>query len=559
MKKFHLRTFMLAFGVLFLAACTDDSNVDSDTEGGADSGEGGTGDVRIAMQEDVVSLDPHGSNDSASAQVRMNIYESLVSIDANMEQVPGLAEEWEAVEEDVWNFKLREGTTFHSGEEFTGEDVKATFERVNDEAVASEVAFLFEMIEEVEVVGDYEVNLHTEYPFAPLPSHLAHNTGGIISKELIDRDYQAALDEAGVDMTADEYYDLRTEGGAEYDEVKDQISEHIGTVIGPEADGTNHAELTSRTPGEETVLTKFEDFQAGERNFEELTFVVIPETGARLAELETGGVDVARNVDASSADRVANGENTELLEQESLRLDYLGFNVEKEPFNDPKVRQAITHAIDRDAIVEGVYEGMGLAATHPIPPDVWGYDDSLEGQVFDLDRAKELLSETDVADGFSTTLWVRDDQMIVDTAIYIQESLAELNINVEIEQYEWGTFLERTAQGDQDMFMLGWTTVTADPDYGLYALFHSNSFGETGNRSFYANEELDALLDQGRTESDEDARAEAYSRAQEILIEEAPAAYTVHSNFAIGVNTSEVQGVELDAIGDVRLENVTFE
>lgn len=109
------------------------------------------------------------------------------------------------------------------------------------------------------------------------------------------------------------------------------------------------------------------------------------------------------------------------------------------------------------------------------------------------------------------------------------------------------------------MFMLGWTTVTADPDYGLYALFHSNSFGETGNRSFYANEELDALLDQGRTESDEDARAEAYSRAQEILIEEAPAAYTVHSNFAIGVNTSEVQGVELDAIGDVRLENVTFE
>jgi ABC-type transport system substrate-binding protein len=559
MEKFRWRTLLLTFSVILLAACTDDSNVDSDTGGESEGDSSATGDVRVALQEDVVSLDPHGSNDASSAQVRMNIYESLVSIDSDMNLQPGLAEEWEAAEDDVWNLKLREGTTFHSGEEFDAEDVKATFERVNDEAVASEVAFLFEMIEEVEIVNDYEVNLHTEYPFAPLPSHLAHNTGGIISKEFIDRDYQAALDEAGVDMTAEEYYELREEDGDEYDEVKDQISEHIGTVIGPEADGTNHAELVSRSPGEETVLNKFEDFQGGDKNFEELTFVVIPETGARLAELETGGVDVARNVDASSADRVANGESTELLEQESLRIDYLGFNVEKEPFDDPAVRQAISHAIDREAIVEGVYEGMGVEATHPIPPDVWGYDDSLEGQVYDVERAKELLLETDVADGFSTTLWVRDDQMIMDTAIYIQESLAELNIDVEIEQYEWGTFLERTAQGDQEMFMLGWTTVTADPDYGLYALFHSDSFGATGNRSFYANDELDETLDEGRTESDEELRAEAYSRAQEILIEEAPAAYTVHSNFAIGINSSNVQGVELDAIGDVRLENVTFE
>lgn len=446
MEKFRWRTLLLTFSVILLAACTDDSNVDSDTGGESEGDSSATGDVRVALQEDVVSLDPHGSNDASSAQVRMNIYESLVSIDSDMNLQPGLAEEWEAAEDDVWNLKLREGTTFHSGEEFDAEDVKATFERVNDEAVASEVAFLFEMIEEVEIVNDYEVNLHTEYPFAPLPSHLAHNTGGIISKEFIDRDYQAALDEAGVDMTAEEYYELREEDGDEYDEVKDQISEHIGTVIGPEADGTNHAELVSRSPGEETVLNKFEDFQGGDRNFEELTFVVIPETGARLAELETGGVDVARNVDASSADRVANGESTELLEQESLRIDYLGFNVEKEPFDDPAVRQAISHAIDREAIVEGVYEGMGVEATHPIPPDVWGYDDSLEGQVYDVERAKELLLETDVADGFSTTLWVRDDQMIMDTAIYIQESLAELNIDVEIEQYEWGTFLERTAQ-----------------------------------------------------------------------------------------------------------------
>src|SRR5699024_6850817 len=155
-------------------------------------------------------------------------------------------------------------------------------------------------------------------------------------------------------------------------------------------------------------------------------------------------------------------------------------------------------------------------------------------------------------------LWVRDDQMIVDTALYIQESVSELGIDLEVERMEWGAFLDRTGQGDQEMYLLGWTTVTADADYGLYALHHSDNFGSVGNRSFYANDELDEPLDNGRTESDEDARAETYSTAQQISIEEAPKAPSVHSNFSIGVDTSQVEGVVLDALGDVRLENVTF-
>lgn len=559
MKKYIMPLFVVLF-VLLLAACADDSNVDEQTAGGNDDAaeESNSGDLVIAMQDDVVSLDPHGSNDTASAQVRMNIYETLVNQSADMDLESGLAEEWDSVEGDVWNFKLREGTTFHSGEEFTAEDVKATLERVSDEAVASEAAFLFEMIEEVEIVGDYEVNIHTEYPFAPLPSHLAHNTGGIISRSLIDEDYQFALDEAGLDMTADEYYELRESESEEYESIKEDISEHLGSVIGSEADGTNHLVLENRTPGQETVLTKFENFQGGERSFEEVTFRVIPESGARLAELETGGAQVVRDVDSANSDRVADGENTELIEQESLRTDYLGFNVEKEPFDDVKVRQAISMAIDRDAILEGVYDSMGQTASHPIAPEVWGYDESLTGQEYDLEQAKELMAESDHPDGFSTELWVRDDQMNVDTALYIQESLAELDIDVEVEQLEWGTFLESTGQGNQEMFLMGWTTVTADADNGLYALYHSDNFGSTGNRSFYANEELDEALVNGRTEADETAREDAYSKAQEIIIEEAPTASIVHSNFSIGVDSSQVEGVEMDPIGIVRIENVSF-
>src|SRR5690625_4105393 len=565
-RKFFVFFFVLVL-TLALAACTDDSDVDGsgdESTGGEEGtdenaeGGGGSGDLNIAIMDDVVTLDPHGSNDSASAQVRRNIYETLVFQETDMELAPGLAEEWEATEDDVWNLTLREGTTFHNGSEFTAEDVKATLDRVRDTAVASEVAFLFEMIEEVEVVGDYEVNLHTEFPFAPLPSHLAHNTAGIMSKDLIDQDYQTALDEAGVDMTADEYYELRDEGGSEYEDVAEQISEHTSGVIGSQADGTNHLMLESRSSGEETVLEKFDDFQGGERNFETVTFRVIPENGARMAELETGGIQVAGDVDSSSAVRVAEGADTELVEQESVRMSYLGFNTEKEPFDDVKVRQAISYAIDRDEIISGVYDDMGIAATGPLAPDVWGYDENLEGIDYDMERAKELLSETDVADGFSTTIWVDEDPQIIDTAVYIQEKLAELNIDVNVEQFEWGAYLDRTAQGDHDMFILGWTTVTADADYGLYALFHSNSHGATGNRSFYTNEEVDSLLDEGRTEPEEEARFEAYSNAQQILIEEAPAAYLFHTNFALGVNSSQVSGVDLDPVGNIRIENVSF-
>ena len=185
--------------------------------------------------------------------------------DGDMNLVSGLATDWEAVDDTTWNFTLREGTTFHSGAEFTADDVKATLDRVLDPAVGSEVAFLFEVIEEVEVVGDYEVNLHLANPFAPLPSHLAHNTGGIMSKELIDKDYQNALDEAGVEMDVEEYYELRDEGGEEFDEVAGQIGEFIGNVVAVEPDGTNHVQFVSRSAGDNVVTEYFEDFQGGGR------------------------------------------------------------------------------------------------------------------------------------------------------------------------------------------------------------------------------------------------------------------------------------------------------
>lgn len=523
-----------------------------------DDGEENRGDLTMAMMSDVVTLDPHGSNDTSSAQVRINLYERLTMTDRDMNLVGGLATEWEAVDETTWNFKLREGTTFHSGADFTGEDVKATLDRVLDPAVGSEVAFLFDMIEEVEVVGDHEVNIHLEYPFAPLQSHLAHNTAGIMSKELIDKDYQNALDEAGLDMTVDEYYELREEGGEEFEEIIPEISEFIGNVVAVEPDGTNHIKYVSRQAGSEVVTEYFEDFQGGDRNFDTVTFRVIPESGSRIAELETGGVHIVKELDATNYDRVAQGENMDVVETASLRTDYLGMNVQKEPFDDINVRRAISHAIDPQLIVDGIFNGIGTVANGPIASGVFGYDEEQATQVYDLEMAKEFMAESSVPDGFSTTLWVRNEEQFVNIALVIQENLAELGIDVEIEQMEWGAYLDRTANGEQELYILGWTTVTADADYGLYALYHSENFGAPGNRSFHSTPELDDALERGRTEADEEARLAAYSEAQEILVDEAPNVNLIHQNFVAGYNTDLISGVYIDAVGDVRFDEVEF-
>lgn len=555
--KNFLAFFVIAF-LTVMAACSSDENVEEEAAGDDAAESENTGDLTIGTMADVVSLDLHGSNDSASSQVRTNIYERLLDQDVNMELQPGLATEYEQVDETTWNFKLREGTTFHNGEDFTAEDVVATFDRVRDEALASPVLFLFEMIEEVEVVNDYEINIHTSIPFAPLASHLAHSTAGIMPKELIDSDYQAALDAAGVDMTLEEYYEARDSGGEEYDSVKEQISEHVGTVIGSEPNGTNHLKYVSRSAGDTVELEKFEDFQGGDRYFENVTFKVIPESGARMAELETGGVQIATDVDSSSIERIENGADTALTVKDSVRMSYLGFNINKEPFDDIKVRQAISYAIDREEIVAGVYDDMGIPAKGPLAPGVWGYSEDLEGQEYNIEKAKELLAETDMADGFDTTIWVNDDQQIIDTAVYIQNELAELNINVEIEQFEWGAYLETLANGNHEMFILGWTTVTGDADYGLYALFHSKNQGAAGNRVFYDNPEVDELLDAGRAEVDDEARQQIYTDIEEILVEESPSSYLFHVQFAVGYNESSLSEVEIDPTGRVHLDTVRF-
>lgn len=555
MRKYFWIT-LLGIMLLILSACSDDSEVTPD---GEESAEAEGGDLVMSFPTDIISMDPHGSEDTPSEQVRNTIYEGLVKHDENMDIIPGLATEWEQIDETTWEFKLREDVTFHDGSEFNAEVVKANIDRIQDVARASPREFILEMISEVNIIDDYTVEIVTEYPFSPLLGNLSHGAGKMLSKDLIDEDYQNALDEAGLDTTLEEYYEIREIGGEEYEEIASQISNSTGAIVEQNPVGTGYLQFDSRNPGETTKLVAYEDYWGGPPTIDSAEFKAVSETNSRIAELETGTSDFIARSESNNIDRIESNENLTLEKTDALAIDYIGINTEKEPFNNKLVRQAITHAFDQEAVLSGVFNGSGTPAIGPLSPVTLGYDENLERLEYDMDRARELLKEAGYEDGFDATIMVNEDNPErLDTAIWMQESLAELNINIEIEQVEWGAYLEMTGNGEHDMFVLGWSNPPADPNHLLSTLFHSDMIGSAGNRSFFSNEEFDELIDEGKKESDEGAREEIYKQAQEILIDEAPAIFIRYPE-NLNAYQSNISGLKIDNNNLLDLRNVTRE
>ena len=525
--------FVIALAMsMILAACTGDSgSKDSGSGPDIDEGKGKGiegGDLVIAVLSDANSLDPHGSNDVPSSVVQANIYETLVNRDDDNKIVAGLAEKWEAIDDTTYEFKLRKNVTFHDGEKFTADVVKANLDRIRDPEVGSPRFFLYEMVTDVEVVDENTVRIKTEYPFAPLLAHLSHNGGGMISPKSIEADYAAIAGET-----------------------------KAGSVIAQNPVGTGYFKFESWTPGDEIKLSKNEDYWGDKAHVDTVTFKVIPESATRNADLERGFVHIADPIQPIEVAEINGKDFAKVNQKASSSLAYVGFNTEKAPFDNVKVRQAISMMIKKDEIIDGVYDGFGVAAKGPLAPGIFGYNEDAKPKDYNLEEAKKLMKEAGFEDGFKTTIWTNDNPQRRDIAILLKDSLKDINVDVEIEEVEWGAYLEKTANGEHDMFILGWSNPTGDADYGMYALFHSSQKGDPGNRSFYDNPDVDKLLEQGRREADPDERLKIYNKVQEHLIEDAPMVYVIHTEYLTGIS-NDIRGFSIDTSGIYQLKNVQF-
>ena len=553
MKLFKISIFIL--GLVFLSACTDDSAISSETE--ASEGEEG-GDLVVSYPSDAGSLDPAGVNDMASDQRRQVIYEGLISLDYNLEPEGLLAEDFKQVDDTTWHFTLKEGVKFHDGSSLTADAVKASIDRIKDPAMASSRAYIFDMIDEVNVIDDYTVEIKTGDTFAPLLSYLSHDGAGIISKQVIDEDYQNALNEAEIDMSLEEFYALREEGGEKYTDIAKKVSEYTGTIVEEKPTGTGYMKFQSRSPGEKVVVERFDEYWDGPVNLDTVTFKIVTEDASRIAELESGQSQLIQGFDVGQVERLESNPNINVLPVYNISTEFVGMNTQKGPLKDKRVRQAIGHLIDKDSIMEGIYLNMGRTMKGAIQEEVLGYDENLEDLEYNPSKAKTLLKEAGYEDGFDLKLLTNDVPDRVDIAVYLEEELKTVDINIEIEQLEWGTYLEAVSSGEQDLFILGWPNTVGDPDQGLWPILHSSMLGNGGNRFFFENEAVDQLLEEGRRELDSNKRAEIYQEINEILVEEQPAVFVKQAEYPNAM-TANVHGLEIDQFGHPDFRKVTLD
>ena len=508
-KKFLSWAFLLLLLVsTALYGCSsDNASEGGEGEGGSEGGSTEEKTLIFGRGGDSVSLDPITVTDGESFKVTKNVFDTLVNFgEQDTEIEPALASEWTPSEDGLtYTFTLEEGVKFHDGTDFNAEAVVKNFERwaAGDGEQFPYYGSMFggygdeegNVIESVEATGDYEVVFTLKRPQAPFLKNLAMSPFGIASP--------TAFEEAG-------------------------------DAFGDNPVGTGPFKFVEWKRNDTITIEKFDDYWVdGEPKLDQVVFRAIPDNSARLNALLSGEIDLADGITPSDGATIEADENLQLFERPSMNVGYLGMTVTREPFDDPKVRQAVNHAIDKQALVDAFFEGRAEVAKNPIPPVISGYNDSIEGYDYNPERAKELLAEAGLPDGFEMELYAMpvprpympDGQKVAEA---IQKNLADVGVTAEIVSFEWATYLEKAANGEADAFLLGWTGDNGDADNFLYALLDQDNVG-TNNYTYYESQELHDVLIQAQSEVDEDVRNDLYMQAQEIIHEDAPWVPLAHS------------------------------
>ena len=450
---------------------------------------GSASDVAAAERTLVVAIDANPSSlDIQDAQtfltglvLGIHVYDRLFE-QSPRGLKPGLAERWEtSADGKSWTFHLRKGVRFHDGTPLNARAVKESIDRVMSPAAKLRQASKFAGITAVDVVDEHRVRITTSRPLGALPGNLSHQAGGAIQSP-------------------------------------------AAAKAGKFPVGTGPFKFVEYVPDERLVLEANRDYWAGPPGVDRLVFRMVPEARTRLALLQSGGAHVVYNVAFNEIEGLRKDPNVHVEVPPSAGWRIFGFNTQKKPFSDVRVRQALNHAVDKEAIVKNVFRGVGHVADSPFGPGMFGYAPGFK-YAYDPGRAKKLLADAGYASGFKTTMLVSPGEIAgaAEVAAAIQAYLQQVGVQAEIVSLEQATWLAELTkpleQNKTEIFQYQYGG--ADPD-ALRLVLHAQEWPPRRNAAFYKNERLDRLFEEGAATVDQGKRAEIYRQIQKLVMEDAP-------------------------------------
>ena len=472
------------------------------------------------------------------------IYNRLVEFERGTTKViPGLAESWEVAEDGMeYTFKLRPGVKFHTTEFFTptrdlnADDVIFTYERQLKpdhpwgkyvEGTQWDYFNSMEMgtlIKEIVKVDDLTVKFVLNRPEAPFIANIAMDFASVMSKEYADK--------------------LQADG-----KMADRTTRRS-------APARSSSSRTRRTRHPLQVEPRLLERQAADRR---PRFRHHHGQFRAHAEAESGRVPCSAVPEPGGTGRPKADPNLQVMEQDGLNVGYLAYNTQQKPFDDVRVRKALNMAINKQAIMDAVFQGAGQPAKNPIPPTMWSYNDAMIDDPYDPEAAKKLLAEAGVS-GLKMKVWAMPvarpyNPNAKRMAELIQADFAAVGVDVEIVSYEWGEYLKISRDVNRDgAVLLGWTGDNGDPDNFLAVLLGCGAVGNN-NRAQWCNQAFEDLIQKAKVTADQAERTKLYEEAQVVFKQEAPWATIAHSVVFMPMS-KKVTGYKMDPLGSHRFDGV---
>ena len=473
---------------------------------------GGT--LRIGLQGDVTTMDPHMSTAALDRDVYYQLYNTLVGLDPGLNIVPELAESWEAPDPLSYLFRLRKGVRFHDGSDFDASIVKWNVERMVNPATGSIRRSELGNVKSVDVVDAHTVRFNLKEPDAALLATLTDRAGMMVSR--------AAVEKYGKDFARNPV-------------------------------GTGPFQLAEWVKDDQIRVTRFAGYwKKGLPYLDEIVYKPIPDHTVKLTALRTGTLDLIDELPPKDVAPLRSNPKLRVIETPSLGYRRIELNTTRPPFNQKALRQAVAWAINREAIHRAVFFGTGAVAQGPIPPRGWAYEALAGyGTAPDLARAKQKLAEGGQPNGFRFTLNIVNTPVDLKLAQIVQDNVKKAGIEMEIALLEIGAWIEKRKAGQFDGAESLWSG-RPDPDGNMFS--HLTTSG-ANNWGKYSNPKVDELLHQARSAAKQPDRKRLYGEAVRLLVDDAPLVFLYHDAWTKAWE-ERVQGYVEVPDGRMRLERV---